>query len=80
MEIVEIIKLGGPVVGVVAIFAWLIYKLVCKILPVVDKLHDAVNANTKITNEMYVFLKGLNGRLKNKRLKCPKNKSLNRFG
>jgi len=69
MEIVEIIKLGGPVVGVVAIFSWLIYKLVCKILPVISKMQDSINANTKVTTEMYVFLKGLNGRLKNKRKK-----------
>lgn len=69
MEIVEIIKLGGPIVGVVAIFAWLIYKLVCKILPVIIKMQGSIEANTKITTEMYIFLKGLNGRLKNKRTK-----------
>jgi len=64
MEIVEIIKLGGPVVGVVAIFAWLIYKLVCKILPVADRLGQSVSANTKATTEMHEFLRNLNGKLR----------------
>ena len=62
--LLELAKVGGPVVVVVGLILYFVYKIVCKILPTVDRLHESVNANTKVTIEMHTFLNNLNGRLR----------------
>lgn len=50
----------GPAGAVVAV-VWLFFRY---LVPAIDKLSTAIDANTKATTENHKFMKNLNGELK----------------
>lgn len=72
VEIEKIAQYGGAGIACLLIVAivYLIIKLSPMFFIAMEKFHDAIDKNTKVTQQMYNFLKNLNGELK----KSVKNK------
>ena len=51
---------AGVAIALIIAVVWII-KL---IIPIIRDMQNSIQANTKVTTEMYEFLKNLNGRLR----------------
>ena len=65
MDLLELLKIGGPTAVIVFLFLYFGWRVVKEcVMPAAKDFKQALDQNTKVTTEMHEFMKSLNGRLK----------------